>query len=96
MRELILDDSFPRALARELVARGRSARTVHDLGLAGATDEEVAAAVAAAGAVLVTTAALPGVGAAVIGARAAPARRDTVHRRAHAIAAQRPGSTRHY
>lgn len=89
MRELILDDTFPRALAHELRARGRPARTVADLGLEGAPDEAVAAAVAGLGAVLVTTVPLPGITTALITAPAGPRRRDALHRHAHAIATHR-------
>lgn len=95
MRELILDDALPRGLAAELAARGRPARTVADLGLAGAPDAEVLAA--AEHGVLVTTIALRGGGAvAVVTARSPQSRCDAVHRHAHEMAAQRPGSVRRY
>jgi hypothetical protein len=77
---------LPRALARELRARGREAVTLAELGLAGATDEEVRAL----DGVLVTTVAQPG--AVVVTGNV----REAVHRYAHAIAAQRPGSPRRY
>ncbi len=88
MRELILDDMLPRGLAAELRARGRPARTLAELGLEGATDE----AVAALDGVLVTTARVAGATVALV----AGARREAVHRHAHEMAAQRPGSTRRY
>lgn len=95
MRELILDDMLPRSLAAELRARGRPARTVADLGLEGAGDAAVLDAVA--GAVLVTTLEVRGPGAvAVVRARTGAARRDVVHRAAHRMAAQRPGSVGRY
>jgi len=98
MRLLILDDMLPAALAGELAARGRPARTLADLGLQGAPDSD---AVAVTG-VLVTadeaTAAgrPPGATVALVTARPGPARRDAVHRYAHEMAAQRPGSSRRY
>jgi len=98
VRELILDDMLERALAGELRARGRPARTVADLGLEGATDAAVAEAVARADGVLVTTVApLPGaLAAAVLTAGTPEARREAVHRHAHEMAGQRPGSLRSY
>ncbi len=92
MRELILDDMLPRALAGELRARGRPARTVADLGLEGATDAELAAL----DGVLVTTTPLFAATVALVGGRDAAARREAVHRHAHAMTTQRPGSTRRY
>lgn len=86
MRELVLDDMLPRALAQELRARGREARTLAELGLEHASDAEVAAL----DGVLVTTVELKG--AAVVRGNV----REAVHRHAHAMAAQRPGSTRRY
>jgi predicted nuclease of predicted toxin-antitoxin system len=95
VRELILDDSLPRGLAAELAARGRPARTLGDLGLTGATDREVLAATAED--VLVTTAELHGPGAvAVVIGRTPEARRDAVHRFAHRMSVQRPGSVVRY
>jgi predicted nuclease of predicted toxin-antitoxin system len=88
VRRLILDDMFPRALADELRARGREARTVAELGLAGATDAEVAAL----DGVLVTTMPLDGATVALVRGN----RREAVHRHAHTMAAQRPGSLRRY
>ena len=84
-RELILDDVFPPALADELNARGRPARHV-----SSGSDAELLAG----DGVLVTTTELPG--AAVIAARTDAARRDAVHRHAHAIAAQSRGRTQTY
>lgn len=100
MRELILDDMLPRALAAELAGRGRPAHSAADLGLAGASDAGVLAAAAERDAVLVTTIE-PGGGrdgatVAVIAARPGAARREAVHRHAHAIAAQPRGSLRRY
>src|SRR3954452_21393428 len=99
MRELILDDMLPRGLAAELAARGRPARTLADLGLAHAADAEAAAAVDG---VLVTADEAtardrpPGATFALVTARAGAPRREVVHRHAHEMAAQRPGSSRRY
>ena len=86
MRELLIDEGLPAGLADELRARGRPARatqgTVPDFALL------------AEDAVLVTTLPLPG--AAIVVGKTAEARRDAVHRHAHEMAAQRPGSTRRY
>jgi hypothetical protein len=86
-RELWIDEGLPAGLAEELRARGRAARAISG----PLPDSEV---LADAGAVLVTTLPLPG--AAVVVGRTAEARRDAVHRHAHEMAAQRPGSTRRY
>jgi hypothetical protein len=95
VRELILDDALPRGLAGELSARGRPARTLADLGLTGAADDDVLAATADA--VLVTTEELHGPGAvAVVSSRTPEGRRDAVHRFAHRMAGQRPGSVHRY
>jgi predicted nuclease of predicted toxin-antitoxin system len=85
---LILDDMLPHALADELRARGREARTVAELGLAGATDAEVAAL----DGVLVTTVAIDGATCALVRGNA----REAVHRHAHAMAALRPGSHKRF
>ena len=87
MRELWLDDGLPAGLAAELRARGRPARDVRELGLQAATDDELARAAAEAGAVLVSTVALDG--GVLVAAPPGPARRDVLHRWAHAIAGQR-------
>jgi len=79
---------LPRPLAAELRARGRAARTLAELGLEGATDAELAAL----DGVLVTTVPIPGATVALVRGN----RRDAVHRHAHAMAAQRPGSLRRY
>ena len=100
MRELLLDDGFPASLAFELGRRGRAARTVRDAGLEAATDAELLAA--AGDAVVVTSepaladARPAGATVAAIVARDETTRRELVHRHAHAIAAQRPGSARRY
>lgn len=100
MRELLLDDGLPASLAVELERRGRAARTVRDAGLESASDAELLAR--AGDVVIVTThAALaserhPGATVAVIAGHDEPARRELVHRHAHAIAAQRAGSARRY
>lgn len=97
MRPLVLDDMLPAALAGELRARGRAARGLEPDGL---TDAE--AAEAARDGVLVTadpaTAAARPAGIAVALVTAAPGapRRDVVHRHAHEMASQRPGSLRRY
>lgn len=88
MRALILDDMLPRALAAELRARGRPARTAAELGLEHATDADLAAL----DGVIVTTVAIPGATVALVGGN----RREAVHRHAHAMASQRPGSARRY
>jgi hypothetical protein len=88
MLALLIDDALPAGLAGELVARGRAARAAAP----DATDAELLAA----DAVLVTVVELRGGTVAVIGGRTAAQRRDIVHRHAHAIAAQRPGTTRTY
>lgn len=88
VRELILDDMLPRALAMELRARGRATRTLAELGLEGATDAELADL----DGVVVTTVPVAGATVALVGGN----RRDAVHRHAHAMAAQRLGSLRRY
>ncbi len=94
VRLLILDDMLPRALAAELRARGREAATLAELGLESATDAEVSAL----DGVLVTAVRVHAQGAtiAVVAGQGAAARRDAVHRWAHAMAGQRTGSTRRY
>ena len=87
MRALLIDEGLPAGLAEELRARGRDAREI-----AGPVPD--AELLTAANAVLVTTLPLPG--AAIVVGRTAEARRDVVHRHAHAMAAQRPGTTRRY
>ena len=87
MRELWIDEGLPAGLAEELVARGRRARSVTGT----VPDTEL---LQNAHAVLVTTLPLPG--AAIVAGRDAAARRDAVHRHAHEMAAQRPGSLRRY
>jgi hypothetical protein len=88
MRELVLDDMFPRSLAEELRARGRPARTLAELGLEAATDAEVAAL----DGVIVTTTPIRGATVALVRGN----RRDAVHRHAHEMATQRTGSLRRY
>jgi hypothetical protein len=97
VRELILDEMLPSGLVDELQARGRAARALEPAGL---TDAE--AALAARDGVLVTadTATArdrpPGTTVALVGAPAGAPRRDAVHRHAHEMAGQRPGSLRRY
>jgi hypothetical protein len=86
VRELWIDEGLPAGLAEELTARGRPARAIKG----PVPDAELLAT----DAVLVTTLPLPG--AAVVTAKTAEARRDAVHRHAHEMAAQRPGSMRRY
>jgi hypothetical protein len=98
VRELILDDMLPRDLAAELCARGRPARTLAELGLAHAADRDAASV----DGVLVTADEAtardrpPQTTVALVAARPGPARREAVHRHAHEMAAQRPGSSRRY
>ncbi len=98
MRVLILDEMLPGALAAELTERGRPARALTDISARGAADAHAAAV----DGVLVTADEAtaerrpPGTAVALVTARAGPARRDAVHRWAHAMAAQRPGSLRRY
>ncbi len=96
---IVLDDGFAPSLAGELERRGRPATTVGALGLAGATDATVLAAVAERGGVLVALhdlrVRIPDAPIAVVAARSDAARRDAVHRHAAAIAAQRRGSRRY-
>jgi hypothetical protein len=76
VQRLILDDMLPHALAEELRARGRAAVTLAELGMAGATDEEVRAL----DGVLVTT--VPQPDAVVVAGNL----REAVHRHAHVLA----------
>jgi hypothetical protein len=96
VRPLLIDDALPHSLAGELIARGRDAGVVDGT----ATDQELLAAADAAGAVLVTShddwPAHPPAPVAIVVARTMAARRDVVHRWAHAMAAQRAGSVRRY
>jgi hypothetical protein len=95
VRELILDDMLPAGLAQELTARGRPARTLEPRD----ADDSVAASVDG---VLVTADPAtahgrpPGATVALVTARAGAPRREAVHRFAHEMAAQRPGSLRRY
>lgn len=91
IRRLILDDGLPAEIAAELRARGRDAVTVAALGLSDATDAEVAEL---DGVLVTTDPATARLGAALV--PPGTAGRDAVHRHAHAIAAQRPGSSRAY
>jgi hypothetical protein len=91
-RLIVLDEGLAPALASELRARGRPAVTLAELGVAGATDAEVLAAVVARGGVLVTTHDLGAPPLAVIAAVGPAQRRDAVHRHAAAIASQRSGT----
>ena len=97
MRELILDEMLPAELADELRARGRPARPLAPAGLTVAE-----AAEAARDGVLVTADAATardrpsGTTVALVTAAPGPPRREAVHRHAHEMAAQRPGSMRRY
>jgi hypothetical protein len=97
MRPLILDEMVPADLAAELRARGRAARPLEPPGL---TDAE--AALAARDGVLVTADPATahdrpaGTTVALVSAPAGAPRREAVHRHAHEMAAQRPGSLRRY
>ena len=97
MRELILDEMLPAALAGELAARGRAARGLEPRG-----QLDAAALAAARDGVLVTADPATaqdrpaGSTVALVTAPAGAARRDVVHRHAHEMAAQRPGSLRRY
>jgi hypothetical protein len=90
MQRLILDDGLPRGLAAELRARGRDAAHVAELGLESAPDADVLAL----DGVVVSTVRIHAPGATVALVRGN--RREAVHRHAHAMAAQRPGSLRRY
>ena len=81
MRELWIDEGLPAGLAAELRARGRPAKEI-----AGPVPD--AELLDASGVVLVTTLPLPG--AAIVVGKTPEARRDAVHRHAHAL---RPGVT---
>jgi hypothetical protein len=97
VRELILDEMLPRALVDELQARGRPARALEP---AGMTDAE--AALAARDGVLVTADPATardhphGTTVALVTAAAGAPRREAVHRHAHEMAVQRPGSAKRY
>ncbi len=94
MRRLVLDDGLPAELAAELERRGRPATTIAALGLREATDAE---AVRVDGVLVTTdraTAATRGGTVALVPPGVAG--RDAVHRHAHELAAQRPGSSRTY
>ena len=96
MRPLLIDDNLPQGLDAELRRRGRDARHVWP----AAYDRDALQAVAESGAVFVTVAdnlpREPAATVAVVIARDAASRRDVVHRHAHEMAAQRPGSVRRY
>jgi hypothetical protein len=105
-RPLHLDEGLPRRLAAELRGRGRDARSAHEHGGGEhpLRDRDVIEAAARAGAVLVTTEAglarehrallhERGVAVALVpGDRGEAAKRDVVHRWAHRMAAQAPGT----
>lgn len=96
---IVLDDGLAPSLAVELERRGRPATTVGALGLAGAKDADVLAAVAERGGVLVALVdlgvRLPAAPVALVTARDDAARRDAIHRHAAAIAAQRRATRRY-
>ena len=96
MRPLLIDDGLPAGLAAELRARGRDARELWP----DASDVEALRTVADSGAVFVTVVDglpdEPGATVALVAGRDAAGRRDLVHRHAHEMAAQRPGSRRRY
>lgn len=100
MRALLLDDGLPASLAGELERRGRPARTVREARLQDFDDAELLER--AGDVVLVTTeprlleARPPGSTVALVAGRDEVARRELVHRYAHSMAAQRPGSGRSY
>jgi hypothetical protein len=105
-RALLLDENLPRRLAAELASRGRPARALRDDPGAPALDSEVIRW-AGDGVVLVTAdEGMPREHAellrrtrltlAVVAARGEAARRETVHRWAHVMAGQRPGTVRRY
>lgn len=98
-RLIVLDDGFPPSLAGELVARGRPAIALADLGLVGAADAEVLEAVTARDGILVSLhdpgLRNPVAPVAVVAARTDADRRDAVHRHVSAIAAQRRGRRRY-
>jgi hypothetical protein len=93
-RLLVLDEGLPLRLAGELAARGRRARS-----LRGPTrDEEVVAALAGDEVLVTTDASLDRAGhaLALVVAHGEAAKRETVHRWAHAMATQPKGSLRRY
>jgi len=105
-RALLLDENVPRPLAAELVARGRPARALRDDPGAPTLDSEV---IRWAGDAVVLVTADDGMprehaallrqtrlAVAVVAVRGEAARRETVHRWAHVMAAQRPGTVRRY
>ncbi len=97
MRDLVLDEMLPVGLEDELRARGRPARRLEPAGL---TDAE--ALEAARDGVLVTADQATadgrpaGMTVALVVARPGTSRREAVHRHAHEMSAQRPGSVRRY
>jgi hypothetical protein len=96
VRPLLIDDALPHPLVGELHARGREALAADG----AASDADLLAAAAVAGAVLVTShddwPPHPAAPVAIVAGRSMAERRDAVHRWAHAMAAQRPGSVRRY
>jgi hypothetical protein len=109
-RLLVVDETLDRRLAEGLRLRGRHAGSAEELGLAGLADPGLLDAVRALGGdpvLLTADDGLPGardadgLTIAVIDVRTGAdaglgPRREAVHRWAHLIAAQRPGSARRY
>jgi hypothetical protein len=97
-RLLYLDENLPLRLAEELTARGRPAQALRHDPTAPVRDEELLRHVGDA--VLVTTQARiprePRATVAVVHAQGEDAKRETVHRWAHAMATQPKGSMRRY
>jgi predicted nuclease of predicted toxin-antitoxin system len=105
MRALLLDENLPLRLAAELTARGHPAVALRDDPARAVLDAEVLEATGDR--VLVTaqedlpreqaaTVARTRAAIAIVHADGEAAKRETVHRWAHVMAAQPPGSVRRY
>lgn len=105
-RVLQLDEGLPRSLAAELSARGHPAQALRDLPGAPTTDSAVIATLGPDRVLVTTDETMPrehrarlrdaGATVALVHADGEAAKRETVHRWAHVMAAQTPGTVRRY
>ncbi len=105
-RLLHLDENLPRRLAGELAARGRLARAHREVRGAPSTDTDLIRSLGPDVVLVSTDEGMPrehrdllresGLTVAIVHADGEAAKRETVHRWAHVMAAQPPGTIRRY